>query len=313
MTAVQKLSADLWQCNLPFQGEDEIIGPYLLAGNKELAIIDPGPTTTVPALLDALREAGFQPEEVTHILGTHIHLDHMGGTGTLLESMPKAQIYVHRKGAPHLVDPTKFIASATRIYQDQMQELWGEIKPVPQERIHTLDDGEILTVAGRRLEVHYTPGHAIHHVVFFDVHSGALFAGDIAGVHLPNVNYVRPPTPPPDLDLDDWFNSLDKMKRLYPDLLYLAHFGAVRNPTQHIERLREKLITWGNFILGAVRDGKSEAEITQMLKAHTEPEVVRLAGSKDILKKLELATNYSMTVQGYLRYWKKKQPDSVLS
>jgi glyoxylase-like metal-dependent hydrolase (beta-lactamase superfamily II) len=313
LDAVTKISPYIWQFSLPFQGEPGIIGPYLLAGNAEIAVIDPGPHTTQEALLTAIRDAGFAPQDVTHLILTHIHLDHAGAVGTLQEHMPKAKVYVHSKGAPHLINPTKFLASATRIYGEKMQELWGDFKPVEQEKIQVIEDGEVINVAGRRLEVHYTPGHAIHHVVFFDVHSGELFAGDIAGVRLQGIDYVRPPTPPPDLDLEAWSTSLDKIKSLHPDVLYLAHFGPTNNPTHHIERLREKLITWGSFIQGATNDNKSEAEIIELLKKHTEPELLHIAGGDTrVLRGYDLATNYPMTVQGYIRYWKKHERTKVV-
>jgi len=257
-------------------------------------------------LLTAIREAGFDPEDVTHILATHVHLDHAGACGSLVQRMPGARVYVHSKGAPHLLDTSKVVASAARIFGERMQELWGDIEPTPQERLHILEGGDVLNVAGRRLEVHYTPGHAVHHVIFFDVHSGELFAGDVAGVRLQGIDYIRPPTPPPDLDLEDWSASMDLVKSLRPDVLYIGHFGAQRNIAQHFEQLREKLYAWGDFVLAAMRDGKEEAEILKMLIEQTQPELVRVAGDEHVIVRYEIATNYPMTVQGYMRYWKKK-------
>jgi glyoxylase-like metal-dependent hydrolase (beta-lactamase superfamily II) len=300
-----------WQISLPFLDEYEIVGSYLLAGENELAIIDPGPASTVEALLASIREAGFDPQEVTHILDTHIHLDHAGATGTLVHRLPRAQVYVHSKGAPHLIDPSKVVTSASRIYGDRMQLLWGEIEATPAERVHTLEGGDILKVAGRRLEVHYTPGHAVHHVIFFDAHSGELFAGDVAGVRLPGVDYVRPPTPPPDLDLEAWSNSISLIRNLRPDILYIGHFGSVKDIGQHFGRLREKLQSWGDLVLDAMRNGKDEAEIITMLIEKTQPELQRVARDPHALQRYEIAANYSMTVQGYMRYWQKKHPERL--
>jgi len=297
--------------SLPFQGEDDIIGPYLLTGSDEIAIIDPGPGTTYEALLASLRELDIDPQDVTHLLATHIHLDHTGAIGTLLRYMPKAKVLVHSKGAPHLLDISRLVASAERIYKDRMRTLWGAIEPVPAERLQVIEDGNILSIAGRRLEVHYTPGHAAHHVVFFDVHSGELFAGDVAGVRLPGIDYVRPPTPPPDLDIEAWSSSIDKLKKLHPDVLYLAHFGPTRNVTSHLERVREKLFSWGDFVLHAMQTGKTEPEIIEMLTTRTEPELRRAARDEKTLLRYDLATNYTMTVQGYMRYWRKKHPDRL--
>ena len=138
MSNVTQIDPSAWQISHPFLGENEIVGSYLLAGQNELAIIDPGPGSMVESLLESIREAGFDPQEVTHILVTHIHLDHAGSVGTLVRELPKAQVYAHKKGAPHLLDTTKVVASASRIYGDRMQLLWGEIESTPQERLTTI-------------------------------------------------------------------------------------------------------------------------------------------------------------------------------
>ncbi|MBV9256939.1 MAG: MBL fold metallo-hydrolase [Ktedonobacteraceae bacterium] len=311
MVAATQLRSGLWQISLPFLGEPGIIGSYLLNGGDEIALIDPGPGSMLEAQLAAIRESGLDPADVTHLVLTHIHLDHAGMTGSLLRHMPKATVYVHSKGAPHLIDTSKVIASAERIYGDRMEELWGPIEPVPEERLKIIGDSDVLNIAGRRLEVHYTPGHAVHHVIFFDVHSGELFAGDVAGVRLQGVDYVRPPTPPPDLDIEAWSASIDKLKKLRPDVLYIAHFGPTRNVTSHLERLREKLYSWGDFVLVAMRDGKNEAEITEMLIKHTQPELQRATSDAQAIARYEIATNYAMTVQGYMRYWRKRHPEQL--
>ena len=311
MVAATQLRSGLWQISLPFLGEPGIIGSYLLNGGDEIALIDPGPGSMLEAQLAAIRESGLDPADVTHLVLTHIHLDHAGMTGSLLRHMPKATVYVHSKGAPHLIDTSKVVASAERIYGERMEELWGPIEPVPEERLKIIGDSDVLNIAGRRLEVHYTPGHAVHHVIFFDVHSGELFAGDVAGVRLQGVDYVRPPTPPPDLDIEAWSASIDKLKKLRPDVLYIAHFGPTRNVTSHLERLREKLYSWGDFVLVAMRDGKNEAEITEMLIKHTQPELQRATSDAQAIARYEIATNYAMTVQGYMRYWRKRHPEQL--
>ncbi|WP_236031250.1 MBL fold metallo-hydrolase [Ktedonospora formicarum] len=306
-----QLRPGIWQISLPFQGEHDIIGAYLLADGGEIALIDPGPGSTSEALLDGIRQAGFDPARVTHLLATHIHLDHTGGIGTLLHTMPEARVLVHSKGASHLINPDKLITSSARIYGERMQELWGSIDPVPEHNVQIINDGDVLTIAQRRLEVHYTPGHASHHIIFFDVHSGDLFAGDVAGVRLQGVDYVRPPTPPPDLDIEAWSASIDTLKRLRPDVLYLAHFGPTSTPIPHLEHLREKLYSWGDFVLHAMRDGLSEGAIIDRLIEHVQPELKRVSSEERTLKRYEIATNYAMTVQGYMRYWRKRHPERL--
>lgn len=311
MTKVKQLRAGLWQISLPFQDEEEIIGSYLLAGQDELVLIDPGPESTLDGLLDGLRMAGFDPQDVTHILATHVHLDHAGAAGSLARRVSKAQVYVHKLGAPHLLDTSKLVASAQRIYGGRMQQLWGKIESVPADRLQALEGNEILNLAGRRLEIHYAPGHAIHHIICFDAHSGELFAGDVAGVHLPGIDYVRPPTPPPDLDLEAWSASLDLLKRLRPDVLYLAHYGEVTNVLSHISSLRERLYGWGDFVLNAMNEGKTEDEIIALLIKQSNPELERATRSFRDVVRYDIATNYPMTVQGYMRYWRKKHHERL--
>ena len=311
MYNVTQLGPGTWQISHPFLGEPEIIGSYLLAGGNDLAVIDPGPGSVLESLLASIREAGFDPRDVTHILATHVHLDHAGATGSLVRQLPRARVYVHSKGAPHLLDTSKVVASAARIYGDRMHLLWGEIESTPQERLRTIEHGDVLTIAGRKLDVHYTPGHAVHHVIFFDANSGEAFVGDVAGVRLQDVDYVRPPTPPPDIDLEAWSDSMNLVKGLRPEVLYIGHFGAIRDIDRHFERLHEKLYSWGDFVLSAMRDGRDEAEIIRMLIEHTQPELERAAGNPKAIQRYEIASNYAMTVQGYMRYWRKKHPERL--
>lgn len=311
MSHVTLLRPGTWQISHPFQGEHGIVGSYLLAGANGLVIIDPGPGSMLESLLASIREAGFDPRDVTHILATHVHLDHAGATGSLVRQLPHAQVYAHSKGVPHLLDTTKVVASATRIYGERMHLLWGEIESTPQERLHTLEHGDTLHIADRHLHVYYTPGHAIHHVTFFDANSGEAFVGDAAGVRLQDVDYVRPPTPPPDIDLEAWSESMNLIKGLRPDVLYIAHFGPIRDIDSHFERLHEKLYAWGEFVLSAMRNGKGEAEIIKMLIEHTQPELERVADNPKAIQRYEIASNYAMTVQGYMRYWRKKHPERL--
>jgi glyoxylase-like metal-dependent hydrolase (beta-lactamase superfamily II) len=311
LSNVTQVSPGTWLISHPFLGEHGIIGSYLLAGANNLAIIDPGPGSMLDSLLASIQEAGFDPQDVTHILATHVHLDHAGATGSLVRRLPRAQVYAHSKGVPHLLDTSKVVASAARIYGERMQLLWGEIEPTPPERLHVLEHGNALHIAGRRLEVLYTPGHAVHHISFLDPNSGEAFVGDVAGVRLQDVDYVRPPTPPPDIDLEAWSVSMNLIKSLRPEVLYIAHFGPIRDIDSHFERLHEKLYSWGDFVLAAMRDGKDEAEIIKMLIAQTQPELEGVANSPGAIQRYEIATNYPMTVQGYMRYWRKKHPERL--
>ncbi len=309
MSNVTRLDSGVWQISLPFLGEPQIIGSYLLSGNNELAIIDPGPGSTLESLLFSLGQAGFKPQDVTHILLTHVHLDHAGVTGSLMRYLPRAQVYVHSLGARHLIDPSRLIESAARIYGERMQLLWGNIEPTPAERVNRIGEGDVLDVAGRQIEVHYTPGHAIHHVAFFDPQTREFFAGDVAGVRLPDADYIRPPTPPPDIDLEAWSASIERIRQLHPSVIYIAHFGPTYDIDRHLDRLEEALYEWGNFVLEQMRQGKSEGEIIALIIAKTQPELERLSHNPHIIERYEIAANYAMSVQGYMRYWRKKHPE----
>lgn len=307
-----RIDDDLWVLDTCYQGERGVIASYLLTGRAGLGLVDVGSGASVEQVLAGVRAAGFDPHDIQHLVLTHVHLDHAGATGTLTRLLPHAQVYVHRIGAPHLIDPSKLLSSAQRIYGDRMQTLWGNVEPVPAERITILDDGADLAVGDRTLHALYTPGHAIHHLAYHDAARAALFAGDIAGVRLQGMGFVRPPTPPPDLNLEDWNASLDRMAALDLRTLYLPHFGPAGDVPAHFAQLRKRLAEWAEVLLPGIRAGKTDEELAADLTAHTNPEIVRLAateGTEDALHRYELATNYLMSAQGYVRYYRKLHPE----
>jgi glyoxylase-like metal-dependent hydrolase (beta-lactamase superfamily II) len=179
-------------------------------------IVDPGPASCVDTLLDRLG-----PIEPRALLLTHIHLDHAGAAGVLCRRFPELTVYVHERGAPHLIDPSKLLASASRLYGDEMEALWGEVAPVPAERVKVLTGGE--TIEGFR--VAYTPGHASHHVCYLHEDSGDAYVGDMAGVRIPPFEHTLAPTPPPDIDVEQWLDSLHTVASWNPQSLCLTHFG----------------------------------------------------------------------------------------
>jgi glyoxylase-like metal-dependent hydrolase (beta-lactamase superfamily II) len=316
-TRVKRLAPDLWLLDTLFQGEPGVIASYLLTGPDGLALVDVGSAATLDQLLAAIRATGHQPEEIEHILLTHIHLDHAGATGALLRHAPHARVYVHHIGAPHLINPEKLIVSAARIYGDKMQRLWGEMLPVPEERITLLDEGVEIRVGERTLVALYTPGHAIHHVAFHDTAHSILFPGDVAGVRLEDIAYVRPPTPPPDLNLEDWSASIERLRALRPETLYLPHFGPTAGSDSHFTELRDRLYAWGAIVARGMREGKGDQQLADDLAATADPEVAAIAeasgaGAADgATERYELATNYLMSAQGYMRYYKKTHPEAL--
>lgn len=196
------------------------------------ALVDPGPESSLQTLLDALGE-----ERPRALLLTHIHLDHAAATGALVRRWPDLDVYVHERGAPHLIDPSRLLASAERLYGEEMERLWGEIVPVPEQNVKPLAGGE--RVLGMR--VAYTPGHASHHVSYLHEESGAAFVGDIAGARVPGVDLVVPPTPPPDIDIEAWLDSIGAIEDWRPERLALTHFGAIEDPLPHLSLVKERL------------------------------------------------------------------------
>jgi glyoxylase-like metal-dependent hydrolase (beta-lactamase superfamily II) len=195
-----------------------------------------------------------------------------------------------------------------------MEPLWGVIEPVSEDRIVVIEDGETLRVGDRTLHVLYTPGHAIHHVAFADRASGDLFAGDLAGVRLQGIDHVRPPTPPPDLNLEDWAASLDRVLALRPERLLLAHYGPYADTEVHLAELRTRLDVWGETALEDLRAGQSDAEIADEFQALERDELLSAAAgaSDEALRRYELAANYLMSAQGYMRYYRKHHPELLL-
>lgn len=215
-----------WLIDLGFQGRtNHVVVSYLLATGDQLALIETGPTSTLPNLLAGIRAAGFDPRQLTDVLVSHIHLDHSGAAGVLARDNPDLTVYVHPIGAPHLIDPARLLASATRLYGDRMDPLWGEVVPVPEAQVAPLADGETIAVAGRVLTALDTPGHASHHVAFWDSDRAALFTGDVGGVRMPGTSYVCPPGPPPELDPDAWALSVERMQALQARHIFLTHGG----------------------------------------------------------------------------------------
>jgi glyoxylase-like metal-dependent hydrolase (beta-lactamase superfamily II) len=209
-------------------GRERVIGCWEIDG----VLIDPGPTSSMDNLIEAL--GGEEPRA---LLLTHIHLDHAGASGNLVARWPNLPVYVHERGARHLADPAKLLASAERLYGDQMDRLWGEVRPVPEGNLNPLSGGE--EVLGFR--VAYTPGHASHHVSYLHPPTGRAFVGDTAAVRIPPSDFVMPPTPPPDIDLELWEDSIDRILDWEPASLGLTHFGEIDEPQAHLDVVRERL------------------------------------------------------------------------
>ena len=262
-------------------GRPHSIAAALLESGGRHAIVDPGPTSTLETLRAQLKNRGLAIANVDALLLTHIHLDHAGATGALVRENPKLRVYVHSKGAAHLVDPAKLLASAGRLWGDDLQRLFGETLPVPAESLTILDGGESIVFGGEKLDVLYTPGHASHHVTFLDAASGVAFAGDTAGIRIANGPYVMPATPPPDIDLELWEDSFRAILERRPAKLFLTHFGFAENPAEHIAKFRERLHLWAEITARILRSGADEHTALQSFIARTQAEMAGYLGPAD--------------------------------
>jgi glyoxylase-like metal-dependent hydrolase (beta-lactamase superfamily II) len=264
-------------------GRDRVICAFEVDG----LIVDPGPASCADTLIERLG-----PTEPRGLLLTHIHLDHAGATGVLCRRYPRLAVYVHERGAPHLIDPSKLLESAGRLYGDDMWELWGEVAPVPAERVHALSGGE--TVEGFR--VAYTPGHASHHVAYLHEESGDAYVGDVAGVRIPPYQHTVAPTPPPDIHVETWLDSLHTVAAWNPQSLCLTHFGQVTDVAEHLHRMRAALTQQAD---SARLDGEERfiARMEEELADHTDPATVEA---------FEQAAPPDQLYQGLARYWRKK-------
>src|SRR6476661_5967428 len=257
---MQTLAAGLDYVDLNFLGAPEIIATAVLHGPSGVALIDPGPSTTQENLKAALRRKGIGIDDVRQILLTHIHLDHAGVTGALVRENPEIEVFVHERGAPHMIDPSKLLASAGRLYGADMDRLWGDFVAVPAARIKPLKGEEHITAGGRDLHVAYTPGHASHHVSYFDTSSRIAFVGDTAGIRRGNGSYIMPPTPPPDIDLDAWRTSEDRILSWDPDTLFLTHFGPFHGARVHFQEMFARLDVWSALVRWLVGDTSLDEE-----------------------------------------------------
>jgi glyoxylase-like metal-dependent hydrolase (beta-lactamase superfamily II) len=241
---MQTLMNKITALDVNWCGRPKSIAAALLESGDHRALIDPGPESTSEALREQLRQRGIAISDLDVILLTHIHLDHAGATGKLVRENPDLRVYVHASGARHMADPTKLIASATRLWRDQLPILFGETIPVPQENLRILEGGETLKLGQRKLNVAYTPGHASHHVTYFDADEGVAFIGDTGGIRIDNGPYILPATPPPDIDLGLWDESFKIILDRKPTRLFLTHYAWSEEPASHFAEFRERLHRW---------------------------------------------------------------------
>jgi len=284
--------------DLDFRDTEGLVAAYLLPEEDGWALIETGPSTCREPLLRGLARAGVAPNEVRHVLVTHIHLDHAGGMGAVVDAFPHATFYAHELGVPHLIDPTRLIASARRAWGPAADPLWGPIAPVPGPRIVPLRGGETFPLRGGELRVLATPGHAKHHLAFFDTAIRGVFTGDGAGVRLERSAHVRPAVPPPDLDLEQLFASLEVMRATDPRLVLFSHFGPSPDGAADLVRYRTVVEQWRDVALAAARERPEAAFVAARLHAYDADHGGPAPGDRE-----SLVSGYELAAQGFLRYF----------
>lgn len=286
-----------------------ICAAVLEADDDSLVMIDCGPENVFESLVNGMAQLGFKASNVKHLFATHIHLDHCGGAWRWAKEFG-TKIYVHPKGAPHLIDPQKLIGSATRIYGDRMDHLWGKIEPIPVAQVVLAEGGAHLQLGAVDLNVLYTPGHAQHHNAYWLAAERTVFAGDVAGVIIDQGPAV-PPFPPPDIHLEAWQQSIASIRALDPQTLHITHFGRIECPLQRLDELEARMVAWANWMKERLREGKSEDEIVLEFAKFTERELLGAGAPARDLATYEQADPAFMSVAGLGRYWRRFHPEAL--
>lgn len=300
------LASGLDYIDLEFLGHPGVIATAVVHDATGVSLIDPGPSTALPRLRAALASKGMSVADVRQVLLTHIHLDHAGATGSLVDENPRIEVLVHERGAPHLIDPTKLLASATRLYQQDMGRLWGEFLAVSAARIRPLAGGERIMASGRELHVAYTPGHASHHVSYFDAASRIAFVGDTAGIRRGAGTYILPPTPPPDIDLEAWRDSERRILAWDPQTLFLTHFGPHDGARVHFQELFSRLADWSTMVTRLLADERLDDQQRQDRFVEDVTRDLRRAVGEAEAARYSRAGRLDYSWQGLARYWRKR-------
>lgn len=282
---------------------------YLIEADQP-ALVETGSTTVVPEVRARLEELGIGPDDLAHIVVTHIHLDHAGGAGTLAPHFPNATVWVHERGAQHLADPSRLMASAERIYGTEgLRKLFGMVEPVPPDRLRAMTDGDVIDLGTRTLTALYTPGHASHHVALQDSGTDGVFVGDALGVYLPDVRILRPATPPPEFDLEQAVASVERIQQAGPSTILFSHFGPVTE-VDHITALAvRRMERWTEVVAEALEQTDELDQVASFLRRGTAQELnpADEEGREAIADRYELLSSVQMNAMGLIRYLRKKQ------
>ena len=287
--------------DLNFQDKSQAIASYLIRDGDAVVLVECGPGSCLAGLEAGLRTNGLSLADVTHVLLTHIHLDHAGAAGRL--SRYGAQIYVHPIGAPHLLNPEKLLASATRIYGDAMDTLWGEFLPVEQDQLHVVEDAEEIVIGNLRFVALSTPGHAEHHHVY--LFEDICFSGDVGGVRIPGFPYLRVPMPPPELHIEKWRATLNRLRGQKFARIAPTHFGIYDDPEWHLREVEKGLDAAERWLEATMPADPPVDELRAQYTAWMDAQAREEGLSEAVLKSFNLANPLGMSVDGLTRYWRK--------
>lgn len=291
--------------DLLFLGLEHSIAVFVVETADGPVLVECGPASTLPHLETALAASGKKLSDFRHVLLSHIHFDHAGAAWAFAEQ--GATIYVHPKGLPHLAAPEKLYNSARMIYGDDMDRLWGEMRPIPEAQLHAPEHGESIHIGGLSFTAWYTPGHAVHHIAWEVKSPGdaIVFTGDVAGVKIGS-GPVMPPCPPPDINVEDWQTSLQLLRSLQTERLFLTHYGEVADKATHLNELETRLLGWANWMKPYFDQQTPAADIVPLFQAFVQAELLAEGVEASDLQRYEAANPAFMSVAGLLRYWKKR-------
>ena len=296
--------------DLEFLSIENAIAVFVVEGPAGLVLVETGPASTLPHLEAALQKFDWRISDFQHVFLSHIHFDHAGAAWAFAEK--EAKIYVHPKGLPHLAAPEKLYNSARMIYQDQMDVLWGPMHPIPEAQLYAPAHGETIEVAGLTFTAWYTPGHAVHHIAWeaaatapSEKREAVLFTGDVAGVKMGG-GPVSPPCPPPDINVEDWQASIQLMRALPVETLFLTHYGKIQDKKSHLDKLEQRLLEWAEWMKPYVDQQTPPETIVPLFEKFVADELSAAGVDEAGLRRYEAANPAFMSVAGLMRYWRKK-------
>ena len=299
---IEDLGNDVFHIDTQMGGHEGITSGYLIRSSRP-CLIETGTAKSAETVISSLAALGIGPDDLSTIVVTHIHLDHAGGVGDIAEAFPHASVVVQEKGARHLVDPSRLVASAHRVFGADMDRLFGDLRPVPAERLVSIGErGSIDLGGGRRLDAFHNPGHASHHVGLLDSESGDLYTGDAAGVYVPETADVRPSTPPPDFDLDLTLSSLARMNDADANRLLFSHFGPVTDVADTLARSREELLLWVDMVRSARQETPDVDHAIAMVRERDREANAEFFADPERQLKFEELSSVSANVTGILRW-----------